>query len=132
MFRWNEWKQSNEFILIRINVKRHILYHVVPFVKWKEWFIKMYNIIVGYFIVINIIALLFMYVESKTELIKLKDNWINFIYIVLTILGGWIGIIVTSRLVYYKRDERLIKKVVPFIAFLEVVIVGYIIYTQLA
>ena len=92
----------------------------------------MYNIIVGYFIVINIIALLFMYVESKTELIKLKDSWINFIYIVLTILGGWIGIIVTTHLIVCKRDERLIKKVVPFIAFLEVVVLGYIIYTQLS
>ena len=92
----------------------------------------MYNMIFGYLIVINIISMIFMYIEAKTKLIKLKDGTINLIYIILTILGGCVGVLVTSQLLEYKQDEKLIKKIVPAIVFVEVVIFGYIIYKQYA
>ena len=74
----------------------------------------------------------FMYIDAKTKLIKLKDGTKNFIYIILTILGGCIGVLITSQLLEYKQDEKLIKKIIPNIVFIEVIIIGYIIYKQYA
>ena len=88
----------------------------------------MYNLIFGYIIIINFIAMFFMYIDAKTKWIKLKDGAKNFIYIILTILGGCIGVLITSQLLDYKQDEKLIKKVVPGIVFIELVIICYIVY----
>lgn len=90
----------------------------------------MINFIMGYIIIINITSMLFMYIEMKTDLIKLKEKWINLIYVILSIIGGSIGILITSRLLDYRKDEKLIKKGIPFIIFIEVVIIVYIIYSQ--
>ena len=55
----------------------------------------MNNIIVGYLIGINILSMLFMYIEMRTDLIKLKPKIINLIYTIIAIIGGRVGILVT-------------------------------------
>lgn len=86
----------------------------------------MLNFIIGYLVIVNIISMLFMYVDMKTDVIKLKEISINFLYAILAIIGGSVGILVTSQMFGYKRDEKIIKRIIPFIVLLEVVIAGYI------
>ncbi len=88
----------------------------------------MNNIIVGYLIGINILSMLFMYIEMRTDLIKLKPKIINLIYTIIAIIGGSVGILVTSQLFEYKREEKIIKRGIPFIIFVEVVVIGFFIY----
>lgn len=88
----------------------------------------MYNLIFGYIFIINFIAMIFMYIDAKTKWIKLKEGTKNFIYIILTILGGFVGILVTSQLLDYKQDEKLIRKTIPWIVFIELVILAYVLY----
>ena len=70
----------------------------------------MLSLIVGYLIVINIISMIFMYIDTKGMLSKLSKQIINFIYIILAIIGGSVGILVTSQLFSYKNDEKNDKK----------------------
>lgn len=84
----------------------------------------MLNFIVGYFILINIISMIFMYADMK-NVINLEDNVKKCIYVILGTIGGSIGILVTSQMFGYKRDEKIIKKIIPSIVFVEVLIIGY-------
>lgn len=87
----------------------------------------MLNFIIGYLVIVNIISMIFMYIDMKTDLIKFEIRSINFVYAILAVIGGSIGILVTSQMYGYKRDERIIKRIIPFIVFIEVAVIGYFI-----
>ena len=87
----------------------------------------MINFIIGYLIIVNIISMIFMYIDMKTDLIKFETKSINFIYCMLAIVGGSIGILITSQMFGYKRDEKIIKRIIPFIIFIEVAVIVYFI-----
>ena len=80
-----------------------------------------FNIIIGYLIIINIVTMIRMYWDMK-EFIKIKSNNMNMIYLILSIIGGFVGVLVTSQMFGFKRDEKIIKKWIPIIVFLEVAI----------
>ena len=86
----------------------------------------MLSLIVGYLIVINIISMIFMYIDTKGMISKLSKKIINFIYIILAIIGGSVGILVTSQLFSYKNDEKMIKRGIPLIIFIEAVVILFI------
>lgn len=86
----------------------------------------MLSFVVGYLIVINIISMIFMYIDTKGIFSKLSKQTINFIYIILAIIGGSVGILVTSQLFSYKNDEKIIKRGIPLIIFIEVVVILFI------
>lgn len=86
----------------------------------------MLSFIVGYLIVINIISMIFMYIDTKQIFLKLSKKTINFIYIILAIIGGSVGILVTSQLFSYKNDEKIIKRGIPLIIFIEIVAILFI------
>ena len=86
----------------------------------------MLSFIVGYLIVINIISMIFMYIDTKQIILKLSKKTINFIYIILAIIGGSVGILVTSQLFSYKNDEKIIKRGIPLIIFIEIVAILFI------
>ena len=56
------------------------------------------------------------------KFIKIKSNNMNMIYLILSIIGGFVGVLVTSQMFGFKRDEKIIKKWIPIIVFLEVAI----------
>ena len=84
----------------------------------------MVNFIIGYLIIINSISMIYMYADMK-NIVKAKEGTIKFIYLILGIIGGSIGILVTSQMFGYKKDDKIIKRIIPLIIFIEVVIIGY-------
>lgn len=87
----------------------------------------MINIIIGYIIFINILAMIFIYVDMRNY-IKMNEKNKNFIYLIISILGGSIGVLITSQMFSYKNEEKIIKRGIPFILFIEIVIIGCLIY----
>ena len=88
----------------------------------------MINFIVGYVICINIISYIFIWLNIRTEYIKIDKKWVDTIYLVFSILGGFIGIMVASEMFNYRKKETLFKKWIPLVIFIEACIVLYIIY----
>ena len=82
----------------------------------------MINFIIGYLIVINILSMILIYIDYTFNL-KIKEDVLDFIYIIIALFGGSIGIIITSKMFMYKRDDKTIKRIVPLILFIEIVIV---------
>jgi len=82
----------------------------------------MINFIIGYLIVINILPMILIYIDYTFNL-KIKEDVLDFIYIIIALFGGSIGIIITSKMFMYKRDDKTIKRIVPLILFIEIVIV---------
>lgn len=81
----------------------------------------MFNIIMGYFIVINILPMILIYVDYTFNL-KIKEDALDFIYCIIAIIGGSIGIIIFSKMFMYKRDTKTMKWIVPLILFIQIVI----------
>ena len=84
----------------------------------------MLNFIIGYLIIINAISMIPLYADMK-NLIKLEEGTLKFIYVILGIIGGSVGILVTSQMFGYKKDDKEIKRIIPLIIFLEVIIISY-------
>ena len=88
----------------------------------------MANFIIGYFICVNLISYMFIWLNIRTKLIKLDKKWQDTIYLLFSILGGFVGIMLASEMFNYRKDEKLFKKYIPLVIFIEVCIVLYIIY----
>ena len=81
----------------------------------------MLNFIIGYLIVINILPMILIYVDYTFE-IKIKEDVLMFIYFLIGLIGGGIGIILTPQMFNYRRDSKIIKRWIPLILFVQVVI----------
>lgn len=88
----------------------------------------MVNFIVGYVICINIISYIFIWLNIRTEFIKISPKWIDTIYLLFSILGGFVGIMVASEMFNYRKKEKLFKRWIPLVIFIEVCIILYVIY----
>ena len=81
----------------------------------------MINFIIGYLIVVNIVPMILIYVDYTFK-IKIKEDVLMFIYFIIGLIGGGIGIIITSRMFNYRRDAKIIKRWIPLILFVQVII----------
>lgn len=88
----------------------------------------MLNFIIGYLIVINIFPMILIYIDYTFNL-KIKEDVLDFIYLIIALLGGSIGIIITSKMFMYKRDNKTIKRIVPIILFIEIII-AFVIFSK--
>lgn len=88
----------------------------------------MVNFIIGYFIVINVISYIFIWINIRTKLLKSNSKWVDMVYLVLSILGGFVGIMLGSEMFNYRRDEKIFRRYIPLVIFMEICIVLYIIY----
>ena len=88
----------------------------------------MINFIIGYFIIINLISYMFIYLNIRTKIIKLNTKRIDTVYLVMSILGGFVGIMVGSEMFNYRKDEKIFKRYIPLVIFIEICIILYITY----
>lgn len=88
----------------------------------------MASFIIGYLIIINILSYIWIWILSETDYIKLSDGILNTIFIIQTLIGGFVGLLVASKMLSYKTNERIFKKIIPLIIFIEAVIAIYIWY----
>ena len=89
----------------------------------------MFNILMGYFIVINILPMILIYIDYTFN-IKIKEDVLDFIYVVIALIGGSIGIIIFSKMFMYKRNTKTMKWIVPLILFIEIVI-AFIVFSKI-
>lgn len=88
----------------------------------------MANFIIGYVICINMISYIFIWLNIRTEYIKISKKWVDTIYLVLSILGGFVGIMVATEMFNYRKKEKIFKRWIPLVIFIEISIILYIIY----
>ena len=88
----------------------------------------MVNFIIGYVICINMISYMFIWLNIRTEYIKISKKWIDTIYLMLSILGGFVGIMVATEMFNYRKKEKIFKRWIPLVIFIEISIILYIIY----
>ena len=80
----------------------------------------MINYIVGYFIGINLISLVLVYIKGRTDFFSMSN--------VLSMAGGIVGVLLGAEMSNYEEGNKLFTKWIPFIFFIEFCIVVYIIY----
>ena len=88
----------------------------------------MTSFIIGYVICINIISYLFMWLNVRTKIINISKKLEDTLYLCLAILGGFVGIMIASEMFNYRRDEKIFKRYIPLVIFIEVCIILYFIY----
>lgn len=92
---------------------------------------KMISFLVGYLIAINIISYIYILFDAKTELIKWKEKTKDLVSVILSMIGGCVGVLVGAEMLKYKQDKKLYKKWIPFIIFIEISIILISIYEKL-
>lgn len=88
----------------------------------------MLNFIIGYLIAINILPIILIYIDY-TFTLKIKEDVLDFIYGIIALIGGSVGIIIFSKMFMYKRDSKIIKRVIPFILTIEIIII-FVIFSK--
>ena len=88
----------------------------------------MINFVIGYFILINLISYIFIWLNIRTNFVKMNKKWLDTAYLLLSILGGFVGIMIGSEMFNYRKDEKIFKRYIPLVIFIEICIVLYIIY----
>ena len=86
------------------------------------------NFVVGYFIAINIVGFVLIWIKQNTEFIKTPNKVLNILFLVLSLVGGFIGVLVGAEMFHYEQDNKLFKRWIPFFIFIEVCIIIYVIY----
>lgn len=89
------------------------------------------NIIVAYCIGINLLAIVIIFLQAKTELIKIPKGIVNLILTMFSLIGGFVGVLVGAEILSYEQDNKLFKRWIPLFIFIEVCIVIYIIYQNI-
>ena len=82
----------------------------------------MLNFIVGYFVCINIIAYLLIWLKVRTTYLKLDEKILNIAYILISILGGFVGLLVGREMFNYESNSKIFKRWIPLIIVIEVCI----------
>ena len=96
----------------------------------KEMDSKLISFLVGYFFAINIVSIAYIWLNAKTNLIKLKEKNKDLISVIISVIGGFIGILLGSEMLQYKQDKKLYKIWIPLIIFVEFMIIVFIVYNK--
>jgi len=96
----------------------------------KEMESKLISFLVGYFFVINIVSIAYIWLNAKTNLIKLKEKNKDLISVIISVIGGFIGILLGCEMLQYKQDKKLYKRWIPLIIFVEFMIIVFIVYNK--
>jgi len=91
---------------------------------------KLISFLVGYFFVINIVSIAYIWLNAKTNLIKLKEKNKDLISVIISVIGGFIGILLGCEMLQYKQDKKLYKIWIPLIIFVEFMIIVFIVYNK--
>jgi uncharacterized membrane protein YsdA (DUF1294 family) len=97
----------------------------------KEMDSKLISFLVGYFFTVNIASIIYIWLNVKTNLIKLKEKNKDLISVIFSIIGGFVGILLGSEMLQYKQDKKLYKRWIPLIIFVEFMIIVFIVYNKL-
>lgn len=84
--------------------------------------------IVGYFVAINLISLILVYIKGRTDFIEMKNKFFNIICVILSVAGGFVGVLLGAEMSNYEQDNKLFKRWIPFIIFIEACVILYIVY----
>ena len=96
----------------------------------KEMDSKLISFLVGYFFAINIVSIAYIWLNAKTNLIKLKEKNKDLISVIISVIGGFIGILLGCEMLQYKQDKKLYKRWIPLIIFVEFMIIVFIVYNK--
>ena len=91
---------------------------------------KLISFLVGYFFAINIVSIAYIWLNAKTNLIKLKEKSKDLISVIISVIGGFIGILLGCEMLQYKQNKKLYKIWIPLIIFVEFMIIVFIVYNK--
>ena len=91
---------------------------------------KLISFLVGYFFAINIVSIAYIWLNAKTNLIKLKEKNKDLMSVIISVIGGFIGILLGCEMLQYKQDKKLYKIWIPLIIFVEFMIIVFIVYNK--
>ena len=96
----------------------------------KEMESKLISFLVGYFFVINIVSIAYIWLNAKTNVIKLNEKSKDLLSVIISVIGGFIGILLGCEMLQYKQDKKLYKRWIPLIIFVEFMIIVFIVYNK--
>lgn len=82
----------------------------------------------GFLVVINIMGISIEWIKVRTDLIKLNDKAMNLIYVVISLCGGFVGVLLGAEMMGLKQENKVLKKLIPILVFIEIAIIVWVAY----
>ena len=91
----------------------------------------MINFLIGYFIAINIVGTVLIWIKVRIESVKIGDKLMNTILTIISSIGGFIGVLVGAEMMDYQQDNKWFRRRIKIIVFIEACILIYYIYSKI-
>ena len=92
--------------------------------------LNLVNFLVGYFVIVNLVGISLIWLKSKTSFIKISSKVLNIVFIILSMIGGFIGVLVGAEMLDFERDNKIFKRWIPILLVLEIVIIIFYLYNN--
>lgn len=86
------------------------------------------KILFGFFVVVNILGISLEWIRIRTDIIKLSDKAMNLIYVIISLCGGFVGVLLGAEMMGLKQENKVLKKLIPILVFIEICVIVWIFY----
>ena len=84
----------------------------------------------GIIIFINIVGISVEWISLNTKLIKWDNAKLNLFYVIISMLGGFVGVLLGAEMFGLKENNKVLKRLIPTIVGIELIILLFVYYLK--
>lgn len=88
------------------------------------------KVIMGIIIFINIVGISVEWISLNTKLIKWDNAKLNLFYVIISMLGGFVGVLLGAEMFGLKENNKVLKRLIPTIVVIELIILLFVYYLK--
>lgn len=88
------------------------------------------KVIMGIIIFINIVGISVEWISLNTKLIKWDNSKLNLFYVIISMLGGFVGVLLGAEMFGLKENNKVLKRLIPTIVVIELIILLFVYYLK--
>lgn len=88
------------------------------------------KVVMGIIIFINIVGISVEWISLNTKLIKWDNAKLNLFYVIISMLGGFVGVLLGAEMFGLKENNKVLKRLIPTIVVIELIILLFVYYLK--
>ena len=88
------------------------------------------KVVMGIIIFINIVGISVEWISLNTKLIKWDNAKLNLFYVIISMLGGFVGVLLGAEMFGLKENNKVLKRLIPTIVVVELIILLFVYYLK--
>lgn len=88
------------------------------------------KVVMGIIIFINIVGISVEWISLNTKLIKWDNAKLNLFYVIISMFGGFVGVLLGAEMFGLKENNKVLKRLIPTIVVIELIILLFVYYLK--